>query len=837
MTIKKAFLTLAIVMFTLPALGAAPDGPAPRLAAVRHAYDRFGETLTFVFQDGSGRAVSSVPRPEVTYNKRKNFMRLAFEGVVSELDELQAEGAAVSSVEVRTLRGKTVAYIFLKKPVRRFFRESERTGSLTLGLYDLGGCYWVRVDAPHWRSPDAVYPFWNALKRAAITTCLLQDETGAYYLSTIADYDTPERAAQAQETAQAVIDSFVEQDLMQPSRPVASVGTVMDAAGPYGPVPEPAGELAEKIKALVKKLPDNPADIHAGMRHQRISAAMRELIKIGRPAVPALALAATSGDGVLRRTALLTLAAIGGRDVEQFLAGGLDDAEPAVRQEMALALERPPMTRAKLIALRGALQDEDKWVRFFAARALTRAWMPPAVPVIMNLLADREVREETADIIHRSISAGVSSEVFADLSEAAADKAIKRLIADWEVNRDFIIPRPALKDSFDILEKVSKHVYGEYGVRCYIDEKRGQVRMAIREKGGKEMDCPLCIVQRLAGNLDDDGAPEEVVIVGEDEFAPLRIAVLDDHRQRGSVLWTRSLGKKARPISARAYLADVDGDGVCEIILAAMSKIHDAASVTTTLYRANGDGFRAVFSAETYGEEKPKGHFDPPKETRSLMRFEPCKSGPRTLVLDVTVKTGAGGNVRTSRKTSTYTWKEGAYHMSETTVRAPSNQTGETGAPSGRTAGKVEIIIDKSDGKLRVYIEGVLKKTYDAKFGSVEGDKEIEGDRKTPEGEFYVCVKNPHSRYHLSLGLSYPNGEDAARGLRDGLITKEQYDRIVEAINRKAVPPWKTPLGGEIFIHGYSGPGKTRGCIALSDKNIEELYKIANIGTRVVIRP
>ncbi len=68
-------------------------------------------------------------------------------------------------------------------------------------------------------------------------------------------------------------------------------------------------------------------------------------------------------------------------------------------------------------------------------------------------------------------------------------------------------------------------------------------------------------------------------------------------------------------------------------------------------------------------------------------------------------------------------------------------------------------------------------RTYRVGLGfSPVADKQREGDGATPEGEFYVFVKNDKSAYYLSLGVSYPNVEDAERGLRDGLITKAQYD-------------------------------------------------------------
>jgi murein L,D-transpeptidase YafK len=98
-------------------------------------------------------------------------------------------------------------------------------------------------------------------------------------------------------------------------------------------------------------------------------------------------------------------------------------------------------------------------------------------------------------------------------------------------------------------------------------------------------------------------------------------------------------------------------------------------------------------------------------------------------------------------------------------------------------------------------------------------------------------VKNPKSQYYLSLGLSYPNIQDAERGLREGLISREQYDRIAEAIREGRRPPWHTPLGGEIFIHG-DGSKKdwTLGCIALHNNDIRELYDVVPVGTPVLIQ-
>ena len=113
-----------------------------------------------------------------------------------------------------------------------------------------------------------------------------------------------------------------------------------------------------------------------------------------------------------------------------------------------------------------------------------------------------------------------------------------------------------------------------------------------------------------------------------------------------------------------------------------------------------------------------------------------------------------------------------------------------------------------------------------------------EGDGRTPEGEFYVCVKNTASKYTRALGLSYPNRSDAIRGLRQGLISQRDFDRIDYTIRKRLQPPWNTPLGGEIMIHGDRRGGRTtQGCIALEDRDILEIFPRIPVGTRVVIRP
>jgi murein L,D-transpeptidase YafK len=123
-------------------------------------------------------------------------------------------------------------------------------------------------------------------------------------------------------------------------------------------------------------------------------------------------------------------------------------------------------------------------------------------------------------------------------------------------------------------------------------------------------------------------------------------------------------------------------------------------------------------------------------------------------------------------------------------------------------------------------------------IGKNPADKEREGDLATPEGEFYVCYKNPQSQYHRFLGLSYPNLEDAERGLRDKLITPAESEQIRAAVARRECPPWKTALGGEIGLHGpCPNVAWTHGCIAMSVEQIERLYDLLELGDEVTIVP
>jgi murein L,D-transpeptidase YafK len=147
------------------------------------------------------------------------------------------------------------------------------------------------------------------------------------------------------------------------------------------------------------------------------------------------------------------------------------------------------------------------------------------------------------------------------------------------------------------------------------------------------------------------------------------------------------------------------------------------------------------------------------------------------------------------------------------------------------------LVVNKRNRELLLFDGDKLLRRYHVGLGfSPVDDKVLEGDGCTPEGEFYICVKNATSKFYLSLGLSYPNAEDAERGLRDGLITKAQHDQIISAISRRVRPPWDTPLGGQIFIHGNGSRSDwTWGCVAVEDAEIKELFDALPMGTPVRI--
>ena len=136
-----------------------------------------------------------------------------------------------------------------------------------------------------------------------------------------------------------------------------------------------------------------------------------------------------------------------------------------------------------------------------------------------------------------------------------------------------------------------------------------------------------------------------------------------------------------------------------------------------------------------------------------------------------------------------------------------------------------KIVVEKSKRLMHVYNKSKLLKTYRISLGrNPVGAKKMEGDKRTPEGLYFIDGKNPNSNYHKNLGISYPNAND------------------IQQAKKAGVKP-----GGQIKIHGLSKRdsklGKlhlltdwTAGCIAVTNDEIDELYNALAVGTPIEIR-
>ena len=131
-----------------------------------------------------------------------------------------------------------------------------------------------------------------------------------------------------------------------------------------------------------------------------------------------------------------------------------------------------------------------------------------------------------------------------------------------------------------------------------------------------------------------------------------------------------------------------------------------------------------------------------------------------------------------------------------------------------------QVVINKGERQLLLMRRGEVWRSYPIGLGfAPEGHKQREGDGRTPEGDYILDWRNPESKFHLSIHISYPDTKDKARA----------------KANR--VSP-----GGDIFIHGYPAyTGEMRdwtlGCIAVTDEAMDEIWATVPNGTPITIRP
>ena len=135
------------------------------------------------------------------------------------------------------------------------------------------------------------------------------------------------------------------------------------------------------------------------------------------------------------------------------------------------------------------------------------------------------------------------------------------------------------------------------------------------------------------------------------------------------------------------------------------------------------------------------------------------------------------------------------------------------------------VLVDKSEKKMYLISEGRKIKEYDVVFGSNPiGHKQQEGDERTPEGKYILDYKQANSSFYKAIHISYPNKKDKARARKRG------------------VEP-----GGLIMIHGQkNGFGWlswlmqwfnwTKGCIAVTNTDMDEIWQLVKVGTPIEIR-
>jgi hypothetical protein len=150
-----------------------------------------------------------------------------------------------------------------------------------------------------------------------------------------------------------------------------------------------------------------------------------------------------------------------------------------------------------------------------------------------------------------------------------------------------------------------------------------------------------------------------------------------------------------------------------------------------------------------------------------------------------------------------------------------------------------EIYVYKEKRRLYVVQSNVMVRDYPIGLGfNPVGDKECDGDGRTPEGDFFICRKDLGTQFDKALVLNYPDRTHAERALFAGIISPPEFREILMAAERKVAPPWSAKLGGQLCMHaGDAYKDWTQGSIALYNSDMDELFKIASTGTPVHIRP
>jgi lipoprotein-anchoring transpeptidase ErfK/SrfK len=222
-----------------------------------------------------------------------------------------------------------------------------------------------------------------------------------------------------------------------------------------------------------------------------------------------------------------------------------------------------------------------------------------------------------------------------------------------------------------------------------------------------------------------------------------------------------------------------------------------------------------LLNAYTGFAQQPGLEVDPnaPVKNLKLIREESDGKGHITRIVQYTK-----GNIRITE--TIYITKGPSLHVLNIPIK-----------PDTLNKSLMEIVVSKSQYRVGLYYRKQLIRSYKAVFGpNPMNNKCMEGDRCTPEGGFKITNKNPASKYNKFMLLSYPN--DSA------------YQRF-NKLKASGKIPSTARIGGDIGIHGIwkggddmieMGIGWTDGCVAIKNKDIEELFSLVGVGTKVTIK-
>ena len=165
-----------------------------------------------------------------------------------------------------------------------------------------------------------------------------------------------------------------------------------------------------------------------------------------------------------------------------------------------------------------------------------------------------------------------------------------------------------------------------------------------------------------------------------------------------------------------------------------------------------------------------------------------------------------------------------------------------------RNLSDVNIVVDRKTYTLNIYEDTVFIKSYRVSLGRNLSDKKrLSNDGATPIGTYKICSISDDPTYYKFLKLNYPNLDDASEALRKSLITQKQFNQIKFEYYYEDCVSSETILGGDIGIHGIGRLNPifknlpfvynwTNGSIALSNESLDEILKVINKGTKVVIK-